>query len=106
MLCFCAAAVLMQIEFYRACSEDMRSVFQSMAHMLWFAGHVQYVVLDEADKMLSLGLHPQLKRIRALVIPKKRKPGQEEAGVLAKPHTRQKRPQVCTNLWIGQVRLL
>lgn len=58
------------------------------------AEHVQYVVLDEADKMLSLGLQPQLKRIRALVIPRKPKPLQQGAGVLVKPHTRRRRPQV------------
>lgn len=37
------------------------------------AGEVQYVVLDEADKMLSQGLQPQLKRVRQLVLPKGRK---------------------------------
>ena len=31
------------------------------------------MVLDEADKMLSQGLQPQLKRIRQLVLPKGRK---------------------------------
>lgn len=28
------------------------------------------MVLDEADKMLSLGLQPQLRRLRALLLPK------------------------------------
>ncbi|KAL0036815.1 hypothetical protein WJX77_000238 [Trebouxia sp. C0004] len=57
--------------------------------------HVQYVVLDEADKLLSLGLQPQLKRIRALVIPTRSKATTEVgAGVLMKPRTRRKRPQV------------
>lgn len=37
------------------------------------AGEVQYVVLDEADKMLSQGLQPQLKWVRQLVLPKGRK---------------------------------
>jgi ABC-type Na+ efflux pump permease subunit len=65
--------------------------------VLFAAEHVQYVVLDEADKMLSLGLQPQLKRIRALVIPRKSKATTEVgAGVLVKPHTRRKRPQVST----------
>ncbi len=65
--------------------------------MMFAAEHVQYVVLDEADKMLSLGLQPQLKRIRALVIPRKSKGTTEVgAGVLVKPHTRRKRPQVST----------
>lgn len=62
---------------------------------MFAAEHVQYVVLDEADKMLSLGLQPQLKRIRALVIPRKSKATTEVgAGVLVKPHTRRQRPQV------------
>ena len=65
--------------------------------MMFVAEHVQYVVLDEADKMLSLGLQPQLKRIRALVIPRKSKGTTEVgAGVLVKPHARRKRPQVST----------
>ena len=64
---------------------------------MFAAEHVQYVVLDEADKMLSLGLQPQLKRIRALVIPRKSKATTEVgAGVLVKPHTRRTRPQVST----------
>jgi len=58
------------------------------------AEHVQYVVLDEADKMLFLGLQPQLKRIRALVIPRKSNSLDTGAGALVKPHTRRKRPQV------------
>lgn len=59
------------------------------------AEHVKYVVLDEADKMLSLGLQPQLKRIRSLLIPRKSKSiEQEGVGNLVKPHTRRKRPQV------------
>ena len=33
------------------------------------AGNVGYLVLDEADKMLSLGLQPQLDAIRAHVLP-------------------------------------
>ena len=37
------------------------------------AGEVHYVVLDEADKMLSQGLQPQLQRIRQLVLPKGRR---------------------------------
>ncbi|KAK9820851.1 hypothetical protein WJX81_002280 [Elliptochloris bilobata] len=32
-------------------------------------GGVAHVVLDEADKMLSLGLEPQLERLRALLLP-------------------------------------
>ncbi|KAL3156027.1 hypothetical protein ABBQ32_013014 [Trebouxia sp. C0010 RCD-2024] len=56
--------------------------------------HVKYVVLDEADKMLSLGLQPQLKRIRAFVIPRRSKPSEAGLGTLVKPHTRRKRPQV------------
>lgn len=66
------------------------------------AEHVKYVVLDEADKMLSLGLHPQLKRIRSLLIPRKSKSTQQEGvGNLVKPHTRRKRPQVltCIQTW-------
>ena len=64
---------------------------------MFAAEHVQYVVLDEADKMLSLGLQPQLKRIRALVVPRRSKATTEVgAGVLVKPHTRRKRPQVST----------
>ena len=58
------------------------------------AEHVKYVVLDEADKMLSLGLQPQLKRIRSLVIPRKSKSAEAGVGALVKPHTRRKRPQV------------
>ena len=65
------------------------------------AEHVKYLVLDEADKMLSLGLQPQLKRIRVLAIPKKRK-AEEGAGVLAKSPKKQKRPQVCPpNVCVG-----
>ena len=65
---------------------------------MFVAEHVQYVVLDEADKMLSLGLQPQLKRIRALVIPRKSKGTTEVGtGMLVKPHTRRKRPQVSTS---------
>ena len=30
---------------------------------------MQYVAIDEADKMLALGLRPQLERIRAAVLP-------------------------------------
>lgn len=65
------------------------------------AEHVKYVVLDEADKMLSLGLRPQLKRIRSLLIPRKSKFTQEGVGNLVKPHTRRKRPQVltCNQTW-------
>ena len=70
------------------------SVGQQEIHVSLGAEHVQYVVLDEADKMLSLGLQPQLKRIRALVIPRKPKALQQGAGVLVKPHTRRRRPQV------------
>ena len=62
---------------------------------LFVAEHVRYLVLDEADKMLSLGLQPQLKRIRSLVLPRKQKADQEGIGVLVKPQTKQKRPQVC-----------
>ena len=49
------------------------------------AGSVGYLVLDEADKMLSLGLQPQLDAIRAAV--------QQPAGKQAKPAARP-RPQV------------
>ena len=69
-----------------------------MLTMTRLAEHVRYLVLDEADKMLSLGLEPQLKRIRALVIPRKKKADEAGAGVLAKPHTRQQRPQACQHL--------
>ncbi len=72
-------------------------VDEAERHVVFAAEHVQYVVLDEADKMLSLGLQPQLKRIRALIIPRKSKGTTEVgAGVLVKPHTRRKRPQVST----------
>ena len=40
------------------------------------AGAVKYVVLDEADKMLGMGLKPQLTQLRKLVLPSKRKPKQ------------------------------
>lgn len=63
------------------------------------AEHVKYVVLDEADKMLSLGLQPQLKRIRAFVIPRRSKPSEAGLGTLVKPHTRRKRPQVLLSLF-------
>lgn len=62
---------------------------------LCIAEQVKYVVLDEADKMLSLGLQPQLKRLRTLLVPAKKSRQEEEgAGVLVRPHTRRKRPQV------------
>lgn len=61
------------------------------------AENVQYAVLDEADKMLSLGLQPQLKRIRALLIPRKNKSQEQGVGVLVKPHIKRKRPQVGTH---------
>ena len=35
--------------------------------MMWSAGGVAYLVLDEADKMLAAGLRPQLDRIRSLL---------------------------------------
>lgn len=34
-------------------------------------GDVSYVVLDEADKMLSMGFDPQLKRLRKLLLPRR-----------------------------------
>ena len=33
------------------------------------AGHVQYCVLDEADKMLGLGFQPQIQQLKALLLP-------------------------------------
>ena len=42
-----------------------------MRNLVTLSGHVQYLVLDEADKMLDLGLQPQLDRIKALVLPHK-----------------------------------
>lgn len=48
-----------------------------------------YLVLDEADKMLSLGLRPQLDRIRDLVFPE-----QQTKGASAK----MLRPQVISHV--------
>ena len=51
-----------------------------------YAGSVGYLVLDEADKMLSLGLQMQLDAIRDLVLPqqpatrKAAAPSQPQAG--------------------------
>ncbi len=53
---------------------------------------VKYVVLDEADKMLSLGLEPQLKRLRRLLVPSKS--AAKFAGPLLAAPLRS-RPQVC-----------
>lgn len=55
------------------------------------ADGIKFVVLDEADKMLSLGLQPQLYRLRKLLLPAKRK-GAEDASLILAPHRR--RPQV------------
>lgn len=71
---------------------QLRSLRQQL--LTFPAERVKYVVLDEADKMLSLGLQPQLKRIRAVLIPRKSKAAEAGVGTLVKPHTRRKRPQV------------
>ena len=80
------------------CTQRVGRYLCCIPTMTLLAEHVRYLVLDEADKMLSLGLEPQLKRIRALVIPRKKKAEEAGAGVLAKPHTRQQRPQASTQL--------
>ena len=43
------------------------------------------MVLDEADKMLSLGLKPQLDRLRALLLPPPAAEGAPEPGARARP---------------------
>ncbi|GLC40197.1 hypothetical protein PLESTM_001013500 [Pleodorina starrii] len=48
---------------------------------LKLAGHVRYLVLDEADKMLSLGFKPQLDRLYGMLL----KPYDDEAAVPAAP---------------------
>ena len=53
---------------------------------MWHAGDVQYLVLDEADKMLSLGLQPQLDAIRAHVLPDtSAAPSKTQTGKRPKP---------------------
>lgn len=52
------------------------------------------MVLDEADKMLSLGLRPQLERLRALLLPP---PAAEGAETRAPERGARARPQV--QLW-------
>lgn len=49
------------------------------------AGGVAHVVLDEADKMLSLGLKPQLDRLHALLLPPPAPGGAPEPGARARP---------------------
>ena len=56
---------------------------------------VGYIVLDEADKMLSLGLEPQLRRLRKLLIPSK-SPAEPVKPPLVL--SKQNRPQVSPSL--------
>ena len=55
------------------------------------ADGVKFLVLDEADKMLSLGLQPQLYRLRKLLLPGKKKSGVAAPLILA---PQGKRPKV------------
>ena len=58
------------------------------------ADSVRYVVLDEADKMLGLGLQPQLERLRKQLLPLKRQAGQQLPGPIRNRPSARKRPQV------------
>lgn len=66
---------------------------------MFCADGIKFVVLDEADKMLSLGLQPQLVRLRRLLLPVKRK-GEVAASLILAP--RRKRPQVSNTVHSSQ----
>lgn len=63
------------------------------------AGCVGYLVLDEADKMLSLGLQPQLEAIRAAVLQQEPAKNGTKKKASARP-----RPQV--RPWCPMLQLL
>lgn len=61
------------------------------------AGAVSVVVLDEADKMLSMGFEPQLTRLRRMLCPPKADAATGASAVEGEAPARQ-RPQVITPL--------
>ena len=51
---------------------------------MYGAAQVQYLVLDEADKMLEIGLQPQLDRIKQNVLPHRL--SRKQAAAAGKQH--------------------